>query len=408
MESAFRLETASERRLRRRADALARPPLRARVARRVDAFFGSADREHEMSLNRALLGALSVAWSWTWDAGEPTSRAICAFLALSVIVALHVAHRPEKVAARRHAVMVADIAIVSLVMHFSPPGSAFVSMYLWISFGNGFRFGARYLAASMALSMVAFCLAVAATPHLRGNLWLDVGVVIGLGIIPAYTIKLTRSLAAAKAAAEANAEEKTRLYSELEVMHAQQKARAEVDGLTGVANRRRFDEVLRERWDEAAASGGCLALVLLDVDHFKRFNDTHGHPAGDGCLMHVARALAGFTRRPGDLAARYGGEEFAAILPGATAEDAAACADRLRLHLADTPVPDGKGGEVRVTVSAGVASASPEARGGGGLAALVAAADAALYGAKRGGRNRVNPAPPAPEEAGAEAAPEAD
>src|SRR5664280_2921064 len=90
---------------------------------------------------------------------------------------------------------------------------------------------------------------------------------------------------------------------------------ATTDGLTGVANRRRFDESLEREWRRARRSGDPLALLMIDIDHFKLFNDRYGHPAGDACLRSVAQALVGASLRPADLVARYGGEEFVVLLP---------------------------------------------------------------------------------------------
>ncbi|WP_326534769.1 sensor domain-containing diguanylate cyclase [Pseudorhodoferax sp.] len=158
------------------------------------------------------------------------------------------------------------------------------------------------------------------------------------------------------------------------------------DGLTGLANRRRFDESLAIECRRAVREQRPLALLLLDLDNFKRLNDTHGHPVGDEVLRRFAALLAGFAQRAGDLAARCGGEEFALLLPQTDAAQAAGLAEAMRQAVGDLPpLP----GDVAVpTVSIGVAAlaeaATPEL--------LVALADAALYRAKRGGKNRVEAA----------------
>jgi len=163
---------------------------------------------------------------------------------------------------------------------------------------------------------------------------------------------------------------------------------ARVDALTGVANRRQFDQVLQSEWSRARRSGQGMALLMVDIDHFKEFNDRFGHPLGDACLRAVASALSGCATRGSDVVARYGGEEFAVVVSGTTRDGALALAETMRLaverlRLATTePV-----GSVGVTISIGVAhvaliaSADPNA--------LLAATDAALYEAKRAGRNRV-------------------
>jgi len=156
------------------------------------------------------------------------------------------------------------------------------------------------------------------------------------------------------------------------------------DGLTGVANRRHFDDTLRREWRRAKREGGPVAVVLADIDHFKQYNDTHGHLAGDDCLRMVAQALSGTLNRAGDLLARYGGEEFAAVLPGTDAPGAAVVAERMRLAV----VTAGAAGRFPgVTVSLGAASAQPDE--GDRVGPLVASADQALYAAKEAGRDRV-------------------
>jgi diguanylate cyclase (GGDEF)-like protein len=156
------------------------------------------------------------------------------------------------------------------------------------------------------------------------------------------------------------------------------------DGLTGLYNRRSFNDSLARSIAREARSGGRLALLLFDLDHFKKINDSHGHPAGDEALRRASRILEASLRR-GDLAARYGGEEFTAILPGADEEGGVRQAERVRLAIAKEPLLF-EGARIEMRASFGVA-VWPEA--GGDAQALVDAADRALYAAKEGGRNRV-------------------
>lgn len=160
------------------------------------------------------------------------------------------------------------------------------------------------------------------------------------------------------------------------------------DGLTGLANRRHFDQVLQQEWGRAVRNRTPLSLILADVDHFKRFNDTYGHQEGDSCLTMVAEALGECANRSSDLAARYGGEEFALILPDTDSEGARAVGERLLANVTARAIPHGASsvGPI-VSISAGVASLIP----GDELAAsaLIAAADQALYQAKETGRGRI-------------------
>jgi diguanylate cyclase (GGDEF)-like protein len=146
--------------------------------------------------------------------------------------------------------------------------------------------------------------------------------------------------------------------------------------------------VLEQEWQRATRERIPLGMLMLDVDCFKRYNDTYGHQAGDSCLQRVAAVLASRARRPSDLAARYGGEEFAVVLPGADEAGVMAVGEWIRAEVERQRIPHGASlaGDV-VTVSVGAAVARPAP--GAEPAALVAAADAALYRAKEGGRNAV-------------------
>lgn len=163
-----------------------------------------------------------------------------------------------------------------------------------------------------------------------------------------------------------------------------------IDGLTGVANRRRFDETLRHEWRRAARGGHPLSLLFIDVDEFKQFNDGNGHVAGDECLRDLARLLQATLRRPSDLLARYGGEEFAVVLPETDAAGAGAVAGSLLAAVREAAIPHGYSDVSAIlTISIGVATAVPERGDDNGQDVLVTVADEALYKAKRAGRDRM-------------------
>lgn len=176
---------------------------------------------------------------------------------------------------------------------------------------------------------------------------------------------------------------------QLAVANVRLRALSYLDGLTGVANRRRFDEALDEACAEANELAAPLALVLLDLDHFKKLNDSQGHHDGDEALRAVAAVLTECTESHGGLAARFGGEEFAWLLPGVALDAAKAEAETLRTLVREARIRhDGTASGI-VTASLGVSAGT-----GAGLTpltplALIAAADAALYRAKSGGRDRV-------------------
>jgi diguanylate cyclase (GGDEF)-like protein len=190
---------------------------------------------------------------------------------------------------------------------------------------------------------------------------------------------LFAALAAQLQQIQREAAEQTRVAGE-------QRRLAFTDGLTGIANRRAYDEALSREWDRASRDGTALALVIFDVDFFKRYNDTYGHIAGDKCLQSVAAAAQSCVRRPSDLFARYGGEEFVALLPRTDAAAAFAIAEAMCDAVRDLHIEHSASSLGIVSISAGVAStaAKPFAE-----PALPHAADEALYLAKEGGRNRV-------------------
>jgi diguanylate cyclase (GGDEF)-like protein/PAS domain S-box-containing protein len=186
-----------------------------------------------------------------------------------------------------------------------------------------------------------------------------------------------RDISARKALEEAAADANRRL-----------RALAGEDGLTGLANRRAFDDALMREHRRAKREKKNLALIMIDVDRFKAFNDRYGHLAGDDCLRKVAGVLLTALHRPGDLAARYGGEEFAALLPDTDEEGAARVAERIRAAVVGLAIEHDSSPSNFVTISAGVAGLN-EIEPQGEAEALVRAADQALYCAKRDGRDAV-------------------
>lgn len=188
-------------------------------------------------------------------------------------------------------------------------------------------------------------------------------------------------------------QELTELNARLDEANLRLELMSDTDGLTAVPNRRHFDRRLAEEWSRLARHGGMpLTLLLVDVDHFKLYNDHHGHLAGDECLTAVARALVQSARRPSDLVARYGGEEFALLLPHTDLAGARVQAQRCLDAVARAALPHGASPtSAQVTISIGVAVATggePRAQ-----QTLIERADAALYAAKGAGRARAEFAP---------------
>jgi diguanylate cyclase (GGDEF)-like protein/PAS domain S-box-containing protein len=181
--------------------------------------------------------------------------------------------------------------------------------------------------------------------------------------------------------------QQAQLYQQLQAANRELERLASSDGLTLLANRRRFDTYLEQEVRRLAQKTAPISLIMCDIDCFKPYNDTYGHQAGDACLQQVARAIRNVLQRPADLAARYGGEEFAVILPDTDAAGAVQVAEAIRTGVRSLQIPHAKSGTASVvTLSLGVASASAHNTT---PAQLIAAADEALYQAKEGGRDQV-------------------
>lgn len=182
--------------------------------------------------------------------------------------------------------------------------------------------------------------------------------------------------------------ERKRAEEELLRLHRELEQLSLTDGLTGIANRRMFDQRLETEWAEARRSGKPMSLVVLDIDHFKQFNDTHGHVAGDECLRQVAIALRAVVQRPRDVVARFGGEEFILLLPETDAAAAQVLAEQCVARIAQLRIAHGgPGAGALVTASLGAGTAQVGAEGT--ARAFVEAVDGCLYAAKRAGRNRI-------------------
>jgi len=181
--------------------------------------------------------------------------------------------------------------------------------------------------------------------------------------------------------------QQAQLQKELEIANRELQRLVAIDGLTQVANRRRFDEYLEQEWRRMAREQQPLSLLVCDLDYFKPYNDTYGHQAGDRCLQQVAQAIGNTVRRPADLVARYGGEEFAVILPNTDAVGAVQVAEAVCGAVRALRIPHRTSrSDCHVTLSVGIASMTPVPHSS--PSHLLANADVALYQAKASGRDR--------------------
>ncbi|RNF28591.1 diguanylate cyclase [Massilia aurea] len=241
----------------------------------------------------------------------------------------------------------------------------------------------------------AFVIAVGQTkdellgPWKRSSMLIGAAVVLIAAVFALFARKLIRQFAIRD-----RLDQKLRAYShDLRRDNLGLQELAHTDKLTQLANRRRFDEVLAHELRHARIAGTPTALLLLDVDYFKKFNDRYGHPAGDACLQEVGRILAAQVNRNRDLPARYGGEEFAVILPDTELAGALAVAERLRHEIQALQLPHQESPSGVVTASIGVAVLVRASGSDADPGDLVAHADRHLYNAKHAGRNRVDAGP---------------
>jgi diguanylate cyclase (GGDEF)-like protein len=230
----------------------------------------------------------------------------------------------------------------------------------------------------------AASLAITVLPPFWKTWWfrLLAGALAAALVLAAFGIRV-RSLTRNKRRLEAVISERT---AELAESNAKLAALSLTDGLTALTNRRGFDAGLADEWARAYRNGTPVSLAMLDVDHFKLYNDEYGHQAGDQCLRAIAKVIAEHARRPGDIAARYGGEEFALLTPSTDGDAATLIARTLCERIAALGLPHAGSSYGRVTVSIGIGELIPDANNSPEL--LIRLADDALYRAKREGRSR--------------------
>ena len=260
-------------------------------------------------------------------------------------------------------------------------GALYVTVLMFALLADNVKFMWRTAAGLSALAVLGFILSrYFPKAGLQDELWVAlVNRVMSLFVIWMTAVLAVRMLRMKLQVVEHGVE--------LQRMNGELSRLARFDSLTGVANRRHFDERMAQEFSRAARDKTPLALLMIDVDHFKRFNDLHGHQAGDSCLARIAQAILASVRRPADLVARYGGEEFALIFPETTEVEARLKLDRVRQHMADARFDIPRvSREMSISFSGGVAAAPGDRHE---AETLIALADHRLMAAKKGGRDRV-------------------
>jgi diguanylate cyclase (GGDEF)-like protein len=219
-------------------------------------------------------------------------------------------------------------------------------------------------------------------------MWISPTVLILAAFAVAFAIRARRRKAGEarlQALVDARTAELRELTEQLKVANAALEELASADAITGLANRRRFDVFIRQEWQRSSRSHLPLSLLLIDIDHFKKFNDRYGHPAGDDCIRRVADVLRHTANRVTDLCCRYGGEEFAVVLVDTDAAGALAVAERIRENVERLRIPHADSASGTVTVSVGVATRTTNEFAS--VNELISACDDALYRVKEDGRN---------------------
>lgn len=293
------------------------------------------------------------------------------------------------------------IVLISALAAIATPAAWLVGLRVW---RQGQKLAGFYVLAWTPLLLGHLVLAISKLGYLPRTFLTEFGSQIGvalevilLSFALAYRINLERqrrmqaqeeALDIQLKANQTLEERVSERTDDLERANSRLKAMSLTDGLTQVANRRQFDDVLVTEWNRAARQAHALSLLILDIDHFKSVNDKYGHLVGDDCLITVAALCGSEIQRSGDLLARYGGEEFVVLLPTTPIEGAEQVAERLRQAVEDASVhPGAQVTPISLTISVGVACMIPDRNTKPGE--LVRRADEALYAAKGAGRNRV-------------------
>ncbi|MGH8641896.1 MAG: GGDEF domain-containing protein [Burkholderiales bacterium] len=341
--------------------------LRQRLARREDS-------EHVQALIRLVFGLFISAYLYSTIGPRLDVHVVCiGFEIFSLGIILAIAIRPQRSAWRRGFGAVVDLGTTTyLMLTNGEVGAPLYGIYLWVTFGNGFRYGVRSLYASHAMSMAGFGSVVAFNPFWHVHALMAGGFLVALAAVPAYGAFLLKAV---------------------ETANQRLREQAMRDVLTGLYNRRYLMESFERELHRARRSKERLGVMIIDIDHFKRFNDAFGHAAGDEVLCSVAKFLLTLVRAE-DILCRFGGEEFVLLQVNASVDAIMQRAETFRQGIGNHEIVQDGQRLGPVTLSIGI-SMFPDH--GTTTQAVSQAADIALYRAKNSGRNCVVMAPGAEE-----------
>jgi diguanylate cyclase (GGDEF)-like protein len=331
-----------------------------------DRLIGREDTEHVQAVIRIAFGLCVSTYLYLTAGPRLDLVVVCVgfeILAIAILVAIVV--RPQRSLARQYFGAFVDLGTTTYLMWANGEiGAPLYGIYLWVTFGNGFRYGVRSLYVSHAMSLAGFGFVVAFGTFWNEHALLAGGLLVLLAAVPAYGAVLL------KAVEKANRS-----------LHEQ----AMRDVLTGLYNRRYLVDSFERELHRARRSKEQLGVLVIDIDHFKRINDSFGHAAGDEVLRSVAQFMLTLVRA-GDILCRFGGEEFVLLQTRASADAILERADRLRQDISKHEIVYHGRRLGPVTLSIGVSMYPTH---GNTTQAVLHAADAALYRAKNSGRNRV-------------------
>lgn len=342
--------------------------LRERLAQRPDS-------EHGQAFIRIVIASIGWLYVFLFDAsGKLTANqhhvlylVIFIFLASVGIFTLIIIW-PQVSPTRRLLGMLFDFGLTSYFMYvMEEKGILFFPVYLWVTVGNGLRYGTRYLYTAMAISIISFTIVFSSSDYWRGQWGFSIGLLIGLVALPLYFSSLLKQL--------------NRQHNELKKLYELTAKHATHDSLTALPNRKHFHDHLAETITSAKRDKNIFAVLYLDLDGFKTINDALGHAAGDQVIENTARRLEQCVRK-GDMVARVGGDEFIVLLRDIDSIDVAKVAEKIIKILSNpfTIATD----PLYITTSIGVASYPQD---GEDANALIHNADSAMYEAKRSGKN---------------------